>query len=113
MLDLWRMDTVALVFFGIAFACAVAWNVLYPRLLAQLRARHTATWEQLGCPRYIELRYRPTAAALRFLLKRHYLVLGDRSLVSLAAWLRVTLIGTWGGLALFAILMLATLGFKE
>jgi len=94
------MEFTALVFFGIAFMCGVAWNVFYPQFLQRLRAHHSHVWEQLGCPRYIELRVKPLAAALRFLLGRHYLVTKDNLLVSLAARSRMALIGAIGGMVL-------------
>ena len=94
------MEITALAFFAIAFMCGMAWNVFYPQFLQRLRAHHSDVWEQLGCPKYIELRVRPLAAALRFLLGRHYLVIKDTLLVSLAARSRMALIGAVGGMVL-------------
>jgi hypothetical protein len=79
------MEITTVVFFLLAFVCAMAWNVLYPRFLGRLR---------------IELRFAPALAALRFLLQRHYQPMEDKSLVSLAAWSRIALIGTVVGMAL-------------
>lgn len=94
------MEITAVVFFLLGFVCAMAWNVVYPRFLGRLRTHHTAVWDRLGRPKYIELRFAPAIAALRFLLYRHYLPMEDKSLVSLAAWSRIALIGTVAGMAL-------------
>ena len=94
------MEITAVVFFLLAFVCAMAWNALYPRFLGRLRTHHTDVWDQLGRPKYIELRFAPAVAALRFLLLRHYRAMEDTSLVSLATWSRVALIGTVAGMAL-------------
>jgi hypothetical protein len=94
------MEITTVVFFLLAFVCAMAWNVLYPRFLGRLRTHHADVWDQLGRPKYIELRFAPALAALRFLLQRHYQPMEDKSLVSLAAWSRIALIGTVVGMAL-------------
>ena len=100
------MEVIAVTFFAIAFACVVAWNVLYPRLLAKLRTHHAATWQQLGCPKYMDLRPSRTTAVLRFLLRRDYLPLADESLAVIATRARTVLIGAYVGLGIFVVLIL-------
>jgi hypothetical protein len=112
MLYMQPTEFTALVFFAIAFICGMAWNVFYPQFLQRLRTHHSHVWEQLGCPKYIELRAKPMAAALRFLLGRHYLVLKDHLLVSLAARSRMALIGAVGGLALSFLFMAPVIASK-
>ncbi len=75
---------IAIVLFGIAFVCAIIWNVLYPLFLAHLRTYHRSIWEELHCPKYFEPRYRPLAAIMRFLWQRRYLTLSDHHLIALA-----------------------------
>ena len=103
------MAAVGMTFFAVAFICAIAWNVLYPRLLAKLRSDHASLWHQLGCPKYVDFRPGRTAGVLRFLLKRHYLSLADDSLTILAARTRASFIGALVGMALFVVFMLGTL----
>jgi hypothetical protein len=86
------MTPLMLTLFGIALLSAVAWNALYPRLLARLRRHHTPLWQQLGCPRYLDCRYQPAKAILRFLFRREYRSVSDPKLGRLAGWLRTLLL---------------------
>ena len=100
------MEIAAVTFFLFAFLCAMAWNVLYPRFLGRLRIHHGDIWNELGRPKYIEFRAAPVLAAVRFLVQRRYQAIDDRSLVSLATWSRIALLGTVAGMAL-AIMFIA------
>jgi hypothetical protein len=96
------MIIIAMISFGIAFVCGVIWNVIYPLFLAHSRNHHTTVWEQLHCPKYLEVRYRPVNAIMQFLWQRRYLALNDQELAGLGVgWVRIALLGAYLGAAGF------------
>ena len=96
------MIALSIVAFAVAAACALAWNILYPRLLRQLREGHAELYSKLGSPRHLELRPEPLVAMFAFLLRREYLAVSDTALVKLAGSARLVLLAAYfaAGIAL-------------
>jgi hypothetical protein len=88
--------------FAVGALCAIAFNLVYPRFLAQLQAKHSATWRQLGCPKYLGIRYKPFIATIAFLWRRQYSALNDTRILKLGAYARTAIIGAYVGGGLFA-----------
>ena len=102
------MLIVALAFAILGFVCAITWNLFYPRFLFRLQNDHTAIWQELGCPKYIDFRAKRTIAVLGYLIKRDYLTVNDDSLKKMATNARLSLIGCLISIVLFNVLILIT-----
>jgi len=101
------MHALFLPLFALLCASFAVGFALQAMFLSRLRARHSATWEALGCPKLFGNSMGNSLVLLRFIWRREYRQLSDSKFVRLANFLRVYLAAY---VVLFALVVVVFLG---